>query len=73
VTYILVQFFPKSDLYCGTEGVSYIWILKKRIERIMYDNIVSPRSVNVVFQRLRFTIQKDLAVQLAIYLPFVQM
>jgi hypothetical protein len=37
----------------------------------MHSNVMSPRSMNVVFQRLGFTIQKSLAVQLVVRLPFI--
>jgi hypothetical protein len=46
--------------------------LLKRIQRVMR-NVVSPRPVNVVFQRLGFAIQKGLAAQLVARLLFVQM
>jgi hypothetical protein len=47
--------------------------LLKRVQRIMHSNVVSPRSINVVFQILDFTIQKGLAAQLVVRLLFVQM
>jgi hypothetical protein len=39
----------------------------------MHSNVVSPKSVNVVFQRLGFVIQKGLAAQLITRLPFIDM
>jgi hypothetical protein len=37
----------------------------------MHSNIVSPRFMDVVFQRLGFVIQKGLAAQLVARLPFI--
>jgi hypothetical protein len=37
----------------------------------MHSNVVSHKSMNLVFQRLNFAIQKGLAVQLIIRLPFI--
>jgi hypothetical protein len=45
--------------------------LLKRIQKVMHSNIMSPRSMNVVFQRLSFAIQKGLAAQLVVRLPFI--
>jgi hypothetical protein len=35
--------------------------LLKRIQKVMHSNIMLPKSMNVVFQRLDFVIQKGLA------------
>jgi hypothetical protein len=45
--------------------------LLKRIQKVMHSNVVSPKSMNVVFQRLGFAIQKGLAAQLVARLPFI--
>jgi hypothetical protein len=37
----------------------------------MHSNIVAPKSMNIVFQRLGFAIQKGLAAQLVARLPFI--
>jgi hypothetical protein len=37
----------------------------------MHSNIVAPKFMNVIFQRLRFVIQKGLAAQLVARLPFI--
>jgi hypothetical protein len=37
----------------------------------MHSNIVSPKSMNVVFQKLGFSIQKGLAAQLVARIPFI--
>jgi hypothetical protein len=47
--------------------------LLKRIQKVMHSSVVSPKSVNVVFQRLSFGIKKSLAVQLVVGLSFIQM
>jgi hypothetical protein len=46
--------------------------LMKRVQRVMHSKVVSPRSTNVVFQRLNFVIQKGLAAQVVVRLPFIQ-
>jgi hypothetical protein len=38
----------------------------------MHSNIMSPWSMNVVFQKLGFAIQKGLATQLIVRLPFIK-
>ncbi|MCI12108.1 ATPase family AAA domain-containing protein, partial [Trifolium medium] len=45
--------------------------LLRRVQRVMHSNIVSPRSMNVVFKRIGFAIQKGLAAQLVARLPFI--
>jgi hypothetical protein len=45
--------------------------LLKRIQKVMHSNVVSPKSMNVVFQRLGFAIQKGLAAQLVARLPII--
>jgi hypothetical protein len=42
--------------------------LMQRIQKVMNNNVVSPRAMNVVFKRIRFTIQKGIAAQLILYL-----
>jgi hypothetical protein len=37
----------------------------------MHNNVMSPMSMNVVFQRLGFAIQKGLAAQLVACVPFI--
>jgi len=36
--------------------------LLHRVQKVMHGNVMSPRSINVVFKRIGFVIQKDLAV-----------
>jgi hypothetical protein len=38
----------------------------------MYSNVVSPRSQDVVFKRINFAIQKELAAQLVASLPCIK-
>jgi hypothetical protein len=45
--------------------------LLNRIQKIMHSNVMSPMSMNVIFQRLGFAIQKDLAAQLFARLSFI--
>jgi hypothetical protein len=44
----------------------------KRVQRVMHSNVVSPRSLDIVFKRIGFAIQKWLAAQLVACLPFIQ-
>jgi hypothetical protein len=37
----------------------------------MHINVVSPRSMNAIFQRLKFAIQNGLLTQLVVSLPFI--
>jgi hypothetical protein len=37
----------------------------------MHSNVVSPRSTNAIFQRLKFAIQNGLLTQLVVSLPFI--
>jgi hypothetical protein len=43
--------------------------LLHRVQRVMHSNIMSPRSMNVVFTMIGFAIQKGLAAQLVARLP----
>jgi hypothetical protein len=45
--------------------------LLKIIQKFMHNNIMSLRSMNIVFPRLSFAIQKILATQLVIRLSFI--
>ncbi|CAJ2667597.1 unnamed protein product [Trifolium pratense] len=45
--------------------------LLKRVQRVMHNNVVSPRSMDVVFKRIGFAIQKGLAAQFVVRLPFI--
>ena len=45
--------------------------LLHRVQRVMHGNVVSPKSMNVVFTRIGFAIQKGLAAQLVARLPSI--
>jgi hypothetical protein len=47
--------------------------LLKRVQKIMHNNVVSYRSMNIIFQILNFARQKSLTAQLIIRLSFIHM
>jgi hypothetical protein len=47
--------------------------LLQRVQKVMNNNVVFPRAMNVVFKRIGFAIQKGLAAQLIVRLPFIHM
>jgi hypothetical protein len=47
--------------------------LLQRVQKIIDSNVVSPRTMNVIFKRINFVIQKELVVQLVIHLSFIRM
>ena len=46
--------------------------LLHRVQKVMHSNVMSPRSMNVVFVRIDFATQKGLAAQLVARLPSIQ-
>ena len=46
--------------------------LLHRVQKVMHSNVMSPRSMNVVFTRIGFAIQKGLAMLLVAHLPSIQ-
>ena len=46
--------------------------LLHRVQKVMHSNVMSPRSLNVVFTRIGFVIQKGLAAQLIARFPSIQ-
>ena len=46
--------------------------LLHRVQKVMHSNVMSPRSMNVVFTRIGFVIQKGLAAQLVTRLHSIQ-
>jgi hypothetical protein len=40
--------------------------LLQRVQKIMHNNIVSPRSMNIVFKMIDFVIQKELAAHVVV-------
>jgi len=47
--------------------------LLHRVQKVMHSNVMSPRSINVVFTMIGFAIQKGLAAQFIARLPSIQM
>ncbi|MFS7966563.1 putative exostosin [Helianthus anomalus] len=47
--------------------------LLSRVQRVMHSNVMTPTSMNVVFKRLSFAIQKGVAAQLVARLPTISM
>ncbi|GJV88535.1 putative reverse transcriptase domain-containing protein [Tanacetum coccineum] len=47
--------------------------LLSRVQRVMHNNVMTPRSTDVVFKRIGFAIQKELAAQLVARLPSTTM
>ena len=43
--------------------------LLNRVQRVMHSNVMTPRSIDVVFKRISFVIQKGVAAQLFTRLP----
>jgi len=46
--------------------------LLHRVQNVMHGNVMSPRSMNIVFTRIDFVIQKGLATQLVARLSSIQ-
>jgi hypothetical protein len=44
----------------------------KRVQRVMHSNLMSPRSQDVVFKKVGFTIQKGIATLLVARLPSIK-
>ncbi|KAJ0433297.1 putative exostosin [Helianthus annuus] len=47
--------------------------LLSRVQRVMHSNFMTPRSMDVVFKRISFAIQKQVAAQLVVHLPTISM
>ncbi|MFS7943808.1 hypothetical protein Hanom_Chr06g00504581 [Helianthus anomalus] len=58
-----------DDNDTNTEAVD----LLSRVQRVMHSNVMTPRSMDVVFKRLSFAIQKEVAVQVVARLPTISM
>jgi len=65
-TFILFAF--DSFVYLALEVVD----LLHRVQKLMQSNVMSLRSIKVVFTRIGFAIQKGLAAQLVGRLPSIQ-
>jgi len=46
--------------------------LLHKVQKVMHINVMSPRSINVVFTMIGFVVQKGLATQLVARLPSIQ-
>jgi len=46
--------------------------LLRRVQKVMHNNVMSPRSMNVVVTRISFAIQKGLVAQFVVCLPSIQ-
>ncbi|KAL5702673.1 hypothetical protein ACHQM5_027858 [Ranunculus cassubicifolius] len=55
--------------YLATDAVE----LLKRVQKIMHNNVMSPGSMDLVFKRISFAIQKGLAAQLVARLPITSL
>jgi hypothetical protein len=64
-------FIPFAFDTCGFLAPDAVNILK-RVRRVLHSNVVSPRSLDIVFKRIGFAIQKGLAAQLVVRLPSSQ-
>ena len=47
--------------------------LLNRVQRVMHSNVMTPKSMDVVFKRVSFVIQKGVAAQLVVRLPSTYM
>jgi hypothetical protein len=65
--FIFIHFAFDTFGFLAPEAVNFL----KRVQKVMHNNIVAPRSMKVVFQRLGFDIQKGLAAQLVVRLHFI--
>ncbi|MFS7956166.1 hypothetical protein Hanom_Chr07g00651381 [Helianthus anomalus] len=54
-------------------GLSKAVDLLNRVQRVMHSNVMTPRSMDVVFKRLSFAIQKGVAAQLVARLPTISL
>ena len=46
--------------------------LLHRVQKVMHNNVMSPRSLNVVFTKIGFVIQRGLTAQIVAHLPSIQ-
>jgi hypothetical protein len=67
VQHVFIPFAFKTFDFLAPEVVN----LLKNVQKVMHNNVVSPRSMNLVFQKLSFAIQKGLMEQLVVRLHFI--
>jgi len=58
--HVFIPFVFDTSGFLAPEAVD----LLHRVQRVMHNNVMTPRSTNVVFTRIDFVIQKGLAAQL---------
>jgi hypothetical protein len=60
--HVFIPFAFNTFGFLASETVNLLKRVQKvmyGIQKVMYSNVVSPKSMNIVFQRLDFVIQKD--------------
>ena len=67
--HVFVPFAFDTFGFLAPEAVDVL----NRVQRVMHSFVMTPRSMNIVFKRLSFAIQKGLAAQLVARLPSISM
>nr|GEW59619.1 hypothetical protein [Tanacetum cinerariifolium] len=67
--HVFIPFAFDTFGFLAPEGVE----LLSRVQRVMHNNVMTPRSTDVVFKRIGFAIQKGLATQFVACLPSTTM
>ncbi|MFS7983854.1 hypothetical protein Hanom_Chr11g00979541 [Helianthus anomalus] len=67
--HVFIPFAFDTFSFLAPEAVD----LLSRVQRVMHSNVMTPRSMDVVFKRLSFAIQKEVAAQLVARLPTISM
>ncbi|KAL4585505.1 hypothetical protein LXL04_010126 [Taraxacum kok-saghyz] len=67
--HVFILFAFDTFGFLATEAVD----LLKRVQRVMHSNVMTPKSMDVVFKRVSFAIQKGVAAQLVARLPSTSM
>jgi len=65
--HVFIPFAFDTFSFLASEAVG----LLHRVQKVMHSNVMSPRSMNVVFTRIGFAIQKGLAAHLVVRLPSI--
>jgi hypothetical protein len=68
---MILKLYPFAFSIFGFLAPDAVTILK-RVQKVMHNNVVSPRSLDVVFKRIGFAIQKGLAAQFVARLSSIQ-
>ncbi|GJY86023.1 putative reverse transcriptase domain-containing protein [Tanacetum coccineum] len=63
--HVFIPFAFDTFAFLAPEAVE----LLSRVQRVKHNNLITPRSMNVIFKRIGFAIQKGLAAQLVARLP----